>query len=194
MVAQDAEPLGYFAAMLLARTDRLRALFISAFGNRNAVPCEHCEQMYLYSTVRQAGDTAGDSEAIHSRYPFVLCISVPGYARGACANCVYHVRSNCSFSLPENEELPLISAVRAIDEDSDEGTVFTDTSGRGYFRAGEARLRPRPRFPQGMEVDVSIEDAILQSVQAEFRAFRRHRDPKEVARSFVDMYLRHVSS
>lgn len=51
---------------------------------------------------------------------------------------------------PEADAHPPLEALRAINENSDDGTSFSDDTGRGYFRAGESRLISRASYPVGV--------------------------------------------
>jgi hypothetical protein len=80
---------------------------------------------------------------IYIRYLFLYYISILRYTRSSYANCLYYILE-CSFKYNDPNKYPLISILRTIDEDSDNGTIFTEASDRGYFRARESRLFPRP--------------------------------------------------
>lgn len=74
------------------------------------------------------------------------------------------------FSSPAFEDVSLVQALKAIDEDSDDGTVFYDVKGRGLYREGEVRLRPRLRGEKirGMAMHYPIEGAIRGSISREY--------------------------
>lgn len=72
--ALNSQCFGRFMAIMSQRAGRLRGL--------------------IWPSKRQDGF---DEAPGHSRYSFLKCVSIPGFCKGQCSNCLYHVRSGCSW-------------------------------------------------------------------------------------------------
>jgi hypothetical protein len=102
MSAVDGGPLGWFMAQIIHDQSKARALLVAAYGNRNTVPCAHCEQHFLgcfQSLPGQDGHIHDGGMKVHTIWPFFDCVSLPGYADGACANCILGGKGpDCRFA------------------------------------------------------------------------------------------------
>ena len=126
---QRGRPLGEYMGLISRDPRRLRGLFVVLYGHRNTAPCEQCENRYL-STTQDPLDCP-DNRVIHIMWPFMSCVSLPGYGCGACGNCLYHPGSGiCTYA--QYADHPKVKPLRAKRKNSTNGM---DTLG------------PRPDFP-----------------------------------------------
>jgi hypothetical protein len=89
------------------------------YGHRNVAPCEQCENRYL-STTQDPLDRP-DDKVIHIMWPFMSCVSLPGYGNGACGSCLYHPGSGvCTYA--QYADHPKVKPLRAVRKDSTNGT------------------------------------------------------------------------
>ena len=126
--ATGGGPLGYYIGAISHDSRRLNGLFAQTYGHRNANPCRSCEQRYLReavtlrpgpdqdpplglpSAVRRPGQ---ESTLLHVMTPWFECISLPGFQRGACGCCLYHIEgSSCSYTLSNDREVATIQRMR----------------------------------------------------------------------------------
>lgn len=137
----NTETFGQVMGNMANRSNRLRSLFIAAFGYRNAVPCGHCETRSLRYRVRGVGPSHADD--CRAGYPFLYCISIPGFKDGLCANCAFFMASDCSWTMPATTADPVMSRLRAERRLSTFGTSF-QVAIPGFCDIGDVRLPPRP--------------------------------------------------
>lgn len=102
-------PFGDYLLSMSLRPARYTCLLIMFFGHRNAAPCSCCAKRYA-STCCEFTNRSGQQRVANVNYPFLYCISHPEIANGKCANCVYHVISDCEY----NTNSPVFQGYKCI--------------------------------------------------------------------------------
>ncbi|KAI2642473.1 hypothetical protein GGS21DRAFT_486292 [Xylaria nigripes] len=88
--ASRGGPWGEYILNLLHDRRRTEAIYVQRYGYQNHVPCECCERRYIQS------DGMTDRRGL---WPFSTCVGIPGYANGACANCLFSIQGvRCTFA------------------------------------------------------------------------------------------------
>ncbi len=143
-------PFGKYVAELVSRRDRAHGLFIQAYGHRNLNPCEQCVNRYRRSFLHIDLDP-GDFRLVHALWPFVECVSLPGYKGGTCGNCAFQLDGTCSF---EDDHCPeFAQSWRAEDCESEDG--LEDQNGTFLL---EPRKWSRDKTPRSLLWEESRED------------------------------------
>jgi len=153
----NGKPYGKYMSNLCRSDDRRRApaLFVAFFGRRNASPCECC----------LARMSRNFKNGVPVMVPFFECRSIPGFKKGACANCLYHVEGgSCTFN--RDSYIPAVEAAAAPLNYEFEGAPRSELTLGKYtqvdkeFDFDEAReeaigkvkgFRPRPKKPKPEE-------------------------------------------
>ena len=99
-------PLESIAASFSAEIRRRRGFFVQIYGIRNCVPCRPCERNYRRLINRGRTPNNNPTDPVHVMSPFYGCISIPGFADGACASCLFRIEgSGCSFHCSPTKRL-----------------------------------------------------------------------------------------
>jgi hypothetical protein len=171
------------------RAGRLRSLFITAYGYRNAVPYLHCESASLAKEIPipTSSTTKG---TYRGSYLYLWYISNPDYNHGLCANCAYYLYPY-SWTKEATLKDPFLQALRATDTSSDDRLTFPNVP--RYAKGGRRqRLPPRPiikTIPTTFYSDLSME--ILRLIRDIHRALaKKGRKPPK---SIEEVYKRVIS-
>ena len=81
---------GWFFRQLGIRSEHLKGFLIALNGYLNPMMCQSCMQRFLMTL---------SSSDEHVMSPFYSCVSIPGFMKSACSNCVWHGGAkHCSYA------------------------------------------------------------------------------------------------
>ena len=99
-------PLESLAASFSADPRGRRGFFVQIYGVRNSVPCRACDRNYRRLTNRGRSPNTNPTSPVHIMSPFYGCISLPDFADGSCASCLFRIEgSTCSFYCKPDKRL-----------------------------------------------------------------------------------------
>lgn len=136
--------LGRYMGSMGSEMRRAKALVAQVHGFLNRVPCSRCEVRYRENYIRVTDDPLPDQDTTasgpsgppkdytrHLMVPWYGCISLPGFAKDACANCLYHIEGNkCNFAQPEAEQKDSWRRLKATTEDKGQRKLRPETAER----------------------------------------------------------------